>query len=319
LLDAALDLRVGQLDSAQHFLDDFGGSDRDVMLSPNYEYSRALLAAERGDPGEAGKWAAETINKARAAGIGWDRLEASRAAGMAALLAGEQERAARVLRAVWEYTLGQGVADPGAFPVAPDLVEALAEIGEIGEARAVTARLREQARAQQHPWGLAAAARCAAVIRLTTSYDEEAANDLAAAAADLGRLGLAFDRARGVLWLGRAGRRYRRWGLARRCLGEAAAAFERMGSAGWAERARSELSRLGARQPVPEGELSPAEARVAELAADGLSNKEIAHRLFVSVHTVELHLSRAYAKLGLRSRAQLAARMSSGSGPGPRS
>ena len=312
-----LDLRTGQLDSAQRFLDEFGGSDRDVMLSPNYEYSRALLAAERGDPGEADRWAAETIAKARAAGIGWDRLAASRAAGMAALLAGEPDRAARVLGAVWEHLLGHGVADPGAFPVSPDLVEALVMAGDIGEARAVTGKLREQARAQQHPWGLATAVRCAAVIRLTTAYDEQAASDLAAAAADLGRLGLAFDRARCLLWLGRAGRRYRRWGLARRCLGEAVVAFDQMGSAGWAVLTRSDLSRTGARQPVPEGELSPAETRVAELAAGGLSNKQIASRLFVSVHTVELHLSHTYAKLGVRSRAQLAARMSSGPGPAP--
>jgi DNA-binding CsgD family transcriptional regulator/tetratricopeptide (TPR) repeat protein len=312
-----LELRAGQLDAAQHFLNEFGGSDRDVMLSPNYEYSRALLAAERGDPGEADRWVAETLDKAHAAGIGWDRLEASRASGMAALLTGEPDRAAPVLRAVWEHMLDHGVADPGAFPIAPDLVEALAEAGEIGEARAVTGRLREQAEAQEHPWGLATAARCTAVTRLASSYDESAANDLAVAADDFGRLGLAFDRARCLLWLGRAGRRSRRRGLARRCLSEAAVAFDRIGSAGWAERARSELSRIGARQPLPQGELSPAETSVAELAAGGLSNKEIASRLFVSVHTVELHLSHAYAKLGIRSRAQLAARMNSGTGPAP--
>jgi DNA-binding NarL/FixJ family response regulator len=48
---------------------------------------------------------------------------------------------------------------------------------------------------------------------------------------------------------------------------------------------------------------------VAELAAEGLANKEIAQTLFVSVHTIEAHLSRVYAKLGIRSRAQLAGRL----------
>jgi hypothetical protein len=110
-------------------------------------------------------------------------LEASRAAGMAALAAGEPERAVRTLRAVWEHMLSQGVADPGAFPVAPDLVEALAQVGAMQEARAVAGRLREQAEAQEHPWGLASATRCTAVIRLASSYDEAAVGDLAAAAA----------------------------------------------------------------------------------------------------------------------------------------
>jgi DNA-binding NarL/FixJ family response regulator len=67
---------------------------------------------------------------------------------------------------------------------------------------------------------------------------------------------------------------------------------------------------VSARRPQPSGELTPAEWRVAELAGDGLANKEIAQALFVSVKTVEGHLSHVYAKLGVRSRAQLARRLS---------
>jgi DNA-binding NarL/FixJ family response regulator len=82
-----------------------------------------------------------------------------------------------------------------------------------------------------------------------------------------------------------------------------------MGSPGWAQQARAELSRVGARSPRPSGELTQSELRAAELAVDGLSNKEIAGQLVVTVHTVEVHLSRAYAKLGVRSRGQLAGRL----------
>ena len=71
-----------------------------------------------------------------------------------------------------------------------------------------------------------------------------------------------------------------------------------------------ELARVGARRPPPAGELTAAQRRVVELAAEGLSNKEIASALFVTVHTVEVHLSHAYGKLGVRSRAQLAGRLS---------
>jgi DNA-binding NarL/FixJ family response regulator len=59
-----------------------------------------------------------------------------------------------------------------------------------------------------------------------------------------------------------------------------------------------------------DGVLTSSEQRVSELAAAGLSNKEIAGTLFIAVHTVEVHLSHAYAKLGIRSRAQLASRVS---------
>ena len=55
--------------------------------------------------------------------------------------------------------------------------------------------------------------------------------------------------------------------------------------------------------------MTPTEERVARLAAEGRSNKEIARTLFVTVHTVEAHLSKAYAKLGIRSRTQLAGRL----------
>ena len=94
---------------------------------------------------------------------------------------------------------------------------------------------------------------------------------------------------------------------ARETLQEAAAAFHELGSPGWAEQAREEQERLGGRRPQAAGGLTPAEQRVVELAAAGQSNKEIAGRLVVSVRTVEVHLKHAYAKLGIRSRTQLAA------------
>jgi DNA-binding NarL/FixJ family response regulator len=94
-------------------------------------------------------------------------------------------------------------------------------------------------------------------------------------------------------------------------LERAAVAFDELGTPGWAEGAQSELARVGARRAPDAGELTPAERRVAELAAQGLTNKEIAQSLVVTVSTVEFHLSKTYAKLGIRSRAQLANRLAS--------
>jgi DNA-binding NarL/FixJ family response regulator len=86
----------------------------------------------------------------------------------------------------------------------------------------------------------------------------------------------------------------------------------RLTSPAAAERPERVLARVGARRPRRAGELTPTERRVAELAAEGLANKQIANAMFVTVHTVEVHLARVYAKLGVRSRTQLATRLASG-------
>ncbi len=307
-----LELRVGDWEAASRLLSEWAeSSDRELLIFPMYERCRALLAAGRGDPAEAERWASETIVAADAMGIGWDKLEALRALGVAALVAHEPERAVESLGEVWEHVEREGVTEPGVFPVAPELVEALAELGEHDAAQAVTRRLWGLADEQRHPWGRVSALRCSAVVRLASGRELEGATAaLGVAADDYERLGLRFDRARALLSLGRAQRRGKKWGAARGSLERAVAAFEQLGSEGWAEVARSELARVGARRPTPGGELTRTEQRIVELAASGCSNKEISQTLYVTVHTVEAHLSHAYAKLGVRSRAQLAGRLS---------
>jgi DNA-binding CsgD family transcriptional regulator len=118
-----------------------------------------------------------------------------------------------------------------------------------------------------------------------------------------------FELGRTLLCLGSARRRARHKRLARDALEEASAIFERLGARLWAPKAESELRRISGRPRASEKDLTEMESRVAALAAGGRSNKEIAAALFVSVHTVSAHLSRVYGKLGIRSRAQLAARL----------
>ena len=171
----------------------------------------------------------------------------------------------------------------------------------------MTDRLRELAEQQEHPWGLASVKRCDALVRLAAAtYDEHAAAALAQAADDyerarpaLRRGAVAAEPRPGAAPAEEVGRRAR---LARARCGR----VRRAGLAGLGRGARSELGRIGARRPAPRGELTPTERRVVELAAEGLANKEIAQALVVAVHTVEVHLSHAYAKLGVRSRSQLA-------------
>lgn len=294
-----LELRAARWDAAEAILEEW---EHAQLVGPSFERCHALLAAGRGLHDEATCWADEAIARAEERGIRWEILEALRARGMAALARRDPVAAAEDLGRVWDHTVEEGVEDPGAFPVAPDLVEALALLGERDRAAGIRDRLRGLAADQDHPWASAAAARCAAI--LTGAPDA-----LRDAAAALGDLGLPFDRARTLLALGRIHRKSRRWGAAREALQAAVDAFEQLGSPGWAECARAEFARVGGRRARGAGELSPAEEQVAGLAAQGLTNREIARELVVTVRTVETHLSSAYAKLGLRSRAELVRRM----------
>jgi DNA-binding CsgD family transcriptional regulator len=114
-----------------------------------------------------------------------------------------------------------------------------------------------------------------------------------------------FERARTLLVWGRLLRRAGRRSDARGVLTEALAVFDQVGAPAWTKRARAELDRLGGKRAAAD-ELTPTESLVAGLAASGISNSEIAERAFLSVRTVEANLTRAYRKLGIRSRGGLA-------------
>ncbi len=307
-----LDLRAGDWDDVQRLLDEWAQSTDSVLLHwPMYERCRGLLFVGRGDVEEARRWAGRARDMALKTGVRWDWLESTRALGLAALLAKDPAEAARLLGEVWEHTRREGVLDPGAFPAGPDLAEALIENDDVAGARAVGEALAAAADEQDHGWARLGARRTAALVAIAEDgYADAAGEELAAVAAAYEGLGLAFDQARTLLVLGRAQRRAKKWGAARETLERTVAAFEAMGSPGWAVDAGAELERVGARKSASDGLLTATERRVADLAVDGLANKEIARTLVVTVNTVEFHLRNAYAKLGIRSRVQLAAALS---------
>jgi DNA-binding CsgD family transcriptional regulator len=300
-----LALRAGDIGRARELM---GGWDDEWGMTEGFEPSgarcRTMLAAVRGDAQQAEERARKVLELTDIAV--WDVLEVRRALGLAALVERRPADAAEHFGQVWTHVRREGVEDPGAFPVAADLVEALVELERTDEAEEVIAWLRELARAQRHPWGLATVARCEAIAGLASGYSDEAVEGLNGAASRYGELGLGFDRARSLLSLGAQLRRHRKWGAARDALDRAGAAFAQLGCEGWARRVEAELERVGARRPAGEGALTAAEGRVVALAIEGKSNKEIAAALVVSIHTVEVHLSRAYEKLGVRKRTQLA-------------
>ena len=314
-----LELRAGRWDDVDRMLEDWAAStDSALLIWPMFERCRGLLAAGRGDVAAARRWAGRAVELAVSTGVRWDWLEATRALGVAALLAKDLPEAVLRLSAVWDHTQREGVLDPGAFPVGPDLVEALVESESYDDARAVVDVLADLASDQGHPWAWAGAQRGAAMVEIHgDAYTDSAGQALEAAAASYRDLGLAFDEARTLLTLGRAQRRAKKWGAARDVLERTVAAFEAMGSPGWADDARAELERVGARRSATTGGLTATERRVAELAVEGLANKEIARTLVVTVNTVEFHLRNTYAKLGIRSRVQLASALQGIDDPPP--
>jgi DNA-binding NarL/FixJ family response regulator len=118
-----------------------------------------------------------------------------------------------------------------------------------------------------------------------------------------------FDRARTQFAYGQYLRRQRRRSDAREHLRAALGGFERLGAEPWAERARVELRATGEaarkRDPSTLTQLTPQELQIARLVAEGQSNKEVATQLFLSRRTVEYHVAKVFAKLGISSRADL--------------
>jgi DNA-binding CsgD family transcriptional regulator len=196
------------------------------------------------------------------------------------------------------------IRNPHMRPWTPDYVEALLELGRIEDARNVLGVWEGDAIALARPRVLAPVTRCRGIIAAAEGRVDDAALLLEDAVKKHEQISDPFGRGRGLLALGVARRRLRQKTAARSALEDARSTFIRLGAATWAERARAELGRIGGR--TREEGLTGAEHRVAALVAQGRTNREVAAALFLAERTVEAHLSHVYAKLGLRSRAELA-------------
>lgn len=192
--------------------------------------------------------------------------------------------------------------------VAPLLVEAYVGLGRLDDARVLTTRYRDATVPGSPPLPAALTRRCTAI---TAPDDEVAARAFAEAEELHAGAGDPFETARTRLLFGsrlrRAGRRVQARGL----LMQARDQFESMELTHWSVLASQELSATGTtarrRSTSNDEALTSQETRVALLAAQGLTNKEIAASLFLSHKTVERHLTQVFRKRGFRSRAQLAA------------
>jgi DNA-binding NarL/FixJ family response regulator len=187
----------------------------------------------------------------------------------------------------------------------PDHVEALVALGRLDEARRELEHLEWRDRTLPRSWIDAGLPRARALILAAEGRLTEALEVVAAAPAIRS---LPFEAARLLLVRGQLERRANRKLAARESLIAALEAFGALGAPSWAQRTRGEIARLGLRHRDP-AELTEGERRIAELAATGLTNRQVAEAAFVSPKTVEANLARVYEKLGIRSRAELGARM----------
>ncbi|MGZ4463578.1 MAG: ATP-binding protein, partial [Gaiellaceae bacterium] len=181
-------------------------------------------------------------------------------------------------------------------------LEALVLTGRHEQAERLVDRLRELGETQSRPRFLACAAWGKGLLRAAHGDLQGAQAALEQALDRIESVDFPLERARIRLSYGQVLRRSKQRKAARDVLSDTLGEFERLGARHFAQVTRDELARVGGRTPAAEGELTPTEERVARLVAQGLSNKEVAARLFVTVRTVEATLTRIYAKLSVRSR-----------------
>ena len=202
-----------------------------------------------------------------------------------------------------------GIREPGLLRFMPDEIEALLSLGDLDKADALLLDYEAEARRLERPWAQLAAARCRA-LHAAAGREARQAVDALRMALEQHAAVQPFERARALLVLGSIQRRTRRRKDALGSLQAAQELFDALGARTWAAKAQRLRGRAaGSGRGSLEGDLTPAERRVAQVVAGGATNREAAARLFVTVRTVEVHLTSVYRKLGIRSRTELAARM----------
>lgn len=273
------------------------------MCAGDFQYILALLAAARGDDNSNRDLCDELTGLAVPRGALNLQYASLRARALNAIGRGDFEQA---------YQFAAAVSAPGMFRahvgeavfVCMDLVEAAVRTGRLEDAEAHVAAMNQVGIAALSPRLAMIAAGSAALVSPWTSATELFEQALAVP----GSTRWPFDRARVQLAYGEHLRRTRSTSLARTQLKAAFQLFKRIGAQPWASRAGNELRATGQvmRGDNPGGSaLTPQERQTAELAASGLSNRQIAERLYLSPRTVGNHLHRVYPKLGIVSRAGL--------------
>ena len=296
-------LLAGELTAAASLVDEIEAASDTIggRLAP---YGKVGLAALRGREVEAVDLIGRTRTEVtrRGEGIGVSVVDWAEAVLYNGLARYEDARSA-ALRVVDHPDL-----NPSTW-VMPEVIEAAVRAGTPELAAHTHRRLVDMTRVSGTDWALGLAARSEALL-----VEDQRAEELYVYAIErLGRTRIRADLARAHLLYGEWLRRERRRLDARRQLRTAHDLLSDFGMEAFAERARVELEATGehARRRTVDtlGQLTPQEAQISRLVAQGNTNREIAAQLFISPSTVEYHLRKAFRKLGVKSRTQLANRL----------
>jgi DNA-binding NarL/FixJ family response regulator len=242
----------------------------------------------------------------------WDRQRAHGALGFAALSGGDPVAAAGHLDQWHARVTAMHLREPGYSRWHLDYLASLVATGRRSDALVFLDHLDGQVASSGRRSAAAVAITGRAMVQSASGRTSEALAAIEQALTWYDTSPFRFDRARTLLIAGQIQRRAKAKRLAADALAEAHREFTAFGAVAWAQQAAAELARVTVRAAAA-GTLTETERRVAELAAAGLTNRQVAQQLFLAVKTVEANLARVYLKLGITSRAQLGARM------GPRS
>jgi DNA-binding CsgD family transcriptional regulator len=298
-----VELRRGNIAHARELIDQAYRTIADGLHDEGLLCFRALTLAWQGRLEDAGADAAQAAALARRHRNRLFEVAAYHALGFVALSAGRSGDAARYYEMVVAGLRAMGWRHPSLIVWQGNAVEVLVATGRRSAAISVVEDLETMAQRYELATSAALAARCRGLLLEDEGELEAAVLQLDESVRLSEPLGTPLEHARTLLIRGVVQRRRRQKALSRADLERARDLFARYGAEVWAARAERELRRSAA---VAAGaELTASERAVAELAASGATNREIAASLYLSEKTVEAVLTRVYRKLGIRSRTQL--------------
>jgi len=308
---ALVEFHAGRCDLAEQLIEQSCSTiEERIEVSGRFAYPfawRSLMDAYRGRFGRARETLVPLVAETAQTQKSWWAAVLLSVLGFVEFAAGDYRAADDAVSQMRRLLDQIGIKDGLLDRTEPFHAELLVELGDLGRAREALDRLEHRGRTFPRTWIDVTLPRTRAIVLaaegdLRGALEALESLDLDTAA----RLPLEL----GWTWLikGRLHRRAKQRRTAADAFAQAAAIFDRLGAAAWAERTRNELDTVGPRRRAPD-ELTATELRVAELAAGGITNREIARAVFMSEKTVEAHITRVYRKLGIHSRAELGAWM----------
>ena len=299
--DLAARLTHELLEANRQFGDDQGES---YVL-----WLQAFVAARHGDLDEARARGNDAIEVAGRIGDHFIVAFSTEIVAAVELWTGHPDAAHERMAPLREAMVGAGAGFVGSLtlPLWWLDIEALIAIGRLEESEAVLDDLLLRAHGSENPNALGIAYRCRGLLLAARDDVPAAIESMDAALAEHALRPLPLELGRTLLEKGTLQRRAKRKSAAKQSLERALEVLEPLHATIWVDRARDELGRIGLRRAAPSDGLTPAQQRVVELVVAGMSNREIAGMLFMSLRTVETHLTKVYRELGVKSRAQLVA------------